>query len=360
MASSPAERALLAVLRPQPDPVYPLAAVEGLGAGEGGELAGLLRAHGLEGWAHARLRQAGARLPAGLGEALERAHTRTVAAAILALDGFARVSRELSAAGVEHVPLKGARLLRELYPDPGTRAVSDLDVLVRLEDLDRADRALRGLGLEADSPREQDRMDRFAHHRHYVMPGPVRITVELHVKLSSTYGLGVRPAALWEGAEPARGPEATALERRLAPLVELHWLLVHVANHGYGLALKWLLDLRLLLEREGVDGAALLRMARASGTVGACGFALALLARLAGSADAAALWQRFGPAAGPLRWPALELLGRPAAFFGRAAALRAKWPAYGLLVFLADGPVEQARVAARTVGFKAHLEGLIR
>lgn len=53
----------------------------------------------------------------------------------------------LQSAGVETMVLKGVHsLLRGLYPDPGTRMVRDIDILVRPHDLKPALTALEGLG----------------------------------------------------------------------------------------------------------------------------------------------------------------------------------------------------------------------
>ena len=152
MALSTPFRALLAVIRAQPDAEYSLESTPDLHAPGRAELLGLLRQHGLSGWAHRVFADAGIALPSDLADPLASDHAQHTARSILALDAYERISQVLSGARVEHVPLKGIRFLDKLYPDPGTRAISDLDVLIRREDVARTDALLRKAGYVGEEP----------------------------------------------------------------------------------------------------------------------------------------------------------------------------------------------------------------
>ena len=89
------------------------------------------------------------------------------------------------AAGIQALVLKGAALCHLVYPDPGLRPMSDLDLLVPASDLRRAQRLLAGLGFDAPLPPGPTL------HRH--LPAAtrrvagVRVQVELHHRLFSDY-----------------------------------------------------------------------------------------------------------------------------------------------------------------------------
>ncbi len=354
------QRALLALVRPVPDADYPLDEVLRLDEAGRAELQALLRRHGLGGWAHKVYRDAGVRLPDDLSAPLRITHSANTAHGILALSAYERLSGVLSAAGVDHIPLKGIRLLETLYPDPGTRQLSDLDVLVREEDVDRADGALRAVGYRGEEPGMWRRQGRYAHHHSYDAPSPIAFHIEVHWRLSSAFGLRRRPSWLWEEARRVGGGQGSR-EFALRPDVEFHGLVLHAANHAYQLSLKWLLDLRLLLEQSGAGSAAsaLADRAAGSGAAGACALVLGLVREVGGAATAEGLraaclartpWSRRG---------VVRALAAPEVFLERAEWLGKRWPHYGLTVWLADDLRDRVLVAAANVRYKMDLEGLV-
>ncbi|MBI5502682.1 MAG: nucleotidyltransferase family protein [Deltaproteobacteria bacterium] len=397
----PSHHLLLAVVRAQPDRAYPLDDVAALDAADRTELLGLLRRHGIAGWAHRVFTDAGVALPADLVDALRAEHAQNTARSILALAAYERISRLLSGAGIEHIPLKGIRLLETLYADPGTRHLSDIDVLIRERDVEGADGVLREAGWAGEAPAMWERQERFAHHHGYEAPAGFSGRLELHWRVTSSFGRGIPAREPWEGASAAGGG-AGSFERRLAPTMELLGLLLHVAQHGYGASLKWLLDLRRFLEaaggggdpstrfarsglragravgREAADGgrrsagggeeaadggesaalraSELRRLVERSATWSPSFFALSLVAQICGSSGAAELAGRVRPWA--VRARVLDALGSPEWFLERGAVLRRKWPSYALLVALNDRAVDQARVVYGNVAYKLGLEGV--
>ncbi|MBI5485914.1 MAG: nucleotidyltransferase family protein [Deltaproteobacteria bacterium] len=368
MALRTSHRVLLGVVRAQPDREYPLDAAGALDAAGRAELLRLLRQHGLCGWAHRVFAEAGVGLSGELGKALWAEHAQNTARSILALAAYERLSRWFSGAGIEHIPLKGIRLLETLYPDPGTRHLSDIDVLIREADVGRADAALRAAGWGGEAPAMWERQERFAHHHGYEAPAGFAGRLELHWRVTSSFGRGVSASELWEGSAFAKATadKAGTLERRLAWAVELHALLLHVAMHGYGASLKWLLDLRKLLEpRSGASvsdaaeadlSGALASLVNRHATWSPSYFALRLVAQICGSSRAAELAGVVRPWG--VRARALEVLGTPEWFLERGAVLRRKWPSYVLLVALNDRAVDQARVVYGAVAYKLGVEGV--
>lgn len=79
----------------------------------------------------------------------------------------------LTAARIEHIPLKGA-VLKEYYPEPWHRQSGDVDVLVRESDLDSAIEALRSVGYTTDGKHDYHDVSLFS---------PAGVNLELHFNL---------------------------------------------------------------------------------------------------------------------------------------------------------------------------------
>lgn len=137
--------------------------------------------HGIAPLAHAHLRE-GAALPAGARHSLaalavRHRHANRTRFAVLAeiLDAFAR--RDINA-----IVLKGAALAHVLYPEPGVRAMRDLDILVPVKQVYEAREALRSLGFKIT---EEPPSRYSADHHHLpdcsIVRDGLSVSVELHV-----------------------------------------------------------------------------------------------------------------------------------------------------------------------------------
>lgn len=154
--------------------------------------------------------------------AAQRRQQSRIQAAVLSeiVDAF-------TAAGIEHVILKGAILAHVLYSDSGLRPMSDLDILVAPDSAARAQTLLGTLGFDAPL-QPASRLLRFHHH----LPPATRrrdgvtTTVEIHRDALT----GDQPAALRLGAlsEPPR--EVVVGTRRLRALGHAD-MLVHLSWH---------------------------------------------------------------------------------------------------------------------------------
>lgn len=71
---------------------------------------------------------------------------RRAATALAATELVGDVARRLAGAGIEVMPVKGALLQHWLYDDPSERRLSDVDLLVRSGDLERAVERLESAG----------------------------------------------------------------------------------------------------------------------------------------------------------------------------------------------------------------------
>jgi hypothetical protein len=139
---------------------------------------------------------------------------------------LAELLAALHAASIDVVVLKGAFLAQAVYPDPALRAMSDVDLLVRERDLERAASALRAMGW-----REGDALPAGGHQ----LPTFDRegVQVELHWTIEDDGApFAIDIDGLWARAVPASIGRARALA--LAPEDLLLHLCLHTAyGHGW-------------------------------------------------------------------------------------------------------------------------------
>ncbi len=135
----------------------------------------------------------------------------------------------LEEAGIEAVVLKGGALAHTLYPDPGERSMSDLDLLVPPERAGAARRALTSAGWR----QAEDRYPEENYRRHYHLPplldeGGSGVALEIHTGLL----LPGHPFALEPGTVRGRARTASLDGRPLRvphPVDHLVYLCLHFA-----------------------------------------------------------------------------------------------------------------------------------
>lgn len=198
-----------------------------------------------------------AALPAGVRERLRDAVRRTAAHNLLAVARFQQVVDALAAAGVPVCPLKGIHLLDAVYrDDPGSRPLSDVDLLVPVGAADEAVARLEeALGLEETPLSRRLR----GVHPERVLAGRAFV-LELHTRLGTAHGW----ASTWEELSPAPGRihdrDVHVLDRET---VLVH-LVTHLVRHRPLSRLVWVED-ALRWGALGVDGARASAVARRLG-----------------------------------------------------------------------------------------------
>jgi hypothetical protein len=328
---------VLALLRHRLD--APQAARIELPAGSEGALLSYLRRHGLGGWAWHGLRQ-DRQLSEALRQGLRADWRTTQARSITALAEYERISAALSDAGVRHVPIKGMELLRTLYPDPGLRNLTDLDLLVDPGDFAAAHQALGGLGFEAGAKARASEQ-RYTHHVSYGRKGGV-FRLELHQRLALDF-----KELVWSEAM------ATAShELRLPPSATLYSLLLHAARHANSMSLKWLLDIRLWLERYPDSAAAVRALSQRGRTLGACSLAARMTHGLTGSAAAGRLASELSEQLPRCRAAMVLAAASPGVVLCEDRRLRSNWVTYVWLAWLPDAWGHRTRTVFDAFGFK--------
>lgn len=143
----------------------------------------------------------------------------------------AELTKALADEGVPHIFLKGSCLKHD-YPIPALRTMSDIDLLIYVEDFEKIDRAAVRLAGE--------RKDGDGNHRNYCFPGGVM--VEFHPNLlhhATPVGTGVNPG--WQYALE----ESSCGERLLSEEGFYLSILCHLANHFVcgGVGVRFVLDI---------------------------------------------------------------------------------------------------------------------
>jgi hypothetical protein len=190
---------------------------------------------------------------------------------------LAQAAAALRAAGVAAIVYKGQDYLARVYGDLGARSMADVDMLVRQDDLGRAERALIAAGFIAD-------VDcKLIHERKFCKDG---VAIDLHHALLQPARMRIDHEELFARATPSPlGHDLLALEPTDA-------LLVHCVNQtvkGYSLPASSYLELQALLERA--DATETLRRAARYQMLSALFTSLASLGEL-GCTQAAALAER--------------------------------------------------------------------
>ncbi|MFP7735353.1 nucleotidyltransferase family protein [Priestia aryabhattai] len=161
-----------------------------------------------------------------------------------------RVSKLFSEQNIRTVFLKGPVLAQDLYGDLSLRTSSDLDILIPIEKLEKAEELLLALGYEKDDYIETVLNDwRWRHHHVTYIHPRTKMKLEIHWRLHP--GPGKEPSfnELWERKSKS---ELTSYPVYLLGTEDLFLFLVsHGARHGWS-RLRWLVDIRQLM-RQRVD-----------------------------------------------------------------------------------------------------------
>ena len=203
-----------------------------------------LNRYELGGYLHALWSDAGRldSLPGAWQEALRRAHRKTAVDTLTALGEFRAIGRVLVEERVPFIVLKGGAYLHDLYDDPGTRRLTDIDLLIRREDAGRLARRLMGAGYRGEIAVD------YPWDRRFEMWRPVEAPCRFQFHWGMpTAGPETQAEGLWSRSVAGVLEEVPC--RRLAPFDALPYHAAHLAAHYFGPQLKWVVDLREMLRR---------------------------------------------------------------------------------------------------------------
>ena len=169
---------------------------------------------------------------------MTRAYYANAARNILLYAELGRVLKALGSEGIEVVVLKGAALAETIYPSIAHRPMGDVDLLVRPQHLERAQRTLEVVGYRfVPEPEGQFKPfdTRFTGEMAFCQEEGIGALIELHWEIiipewyRRTTALKVE--VLWERARPFELEGAAAWQ--LSPEDTLIHLCVHLAAHAF-------------------------------------------------------------------------------------------------------------------------------
>ena len=177
-----------------------------------------------------------------------------------------RVLDGLAQGGVSAIPFKGPVLARSIYGEMALRPFSDLDFLLRPDDVDRALTILETLSYRLPSTLSpsRERYFRRFHNQYLISRGDAKVLIEPHWALTQ-HIFAVHPdqEALWERAVSIDIDGYRV--RRFAPRDELLVLCIHGFTEQWR-RLKWICDIaEFVRANRTIDWDALLREASAVG-----------------------------------------------------------------------------------------------
>jgi hypothetical protein len=164
-----------------------------------------------------------------------------------------RVLSHLESAGIQALPYKGPVLAKALYGDVTERQFSDLDILIRPEDVLKAKAALRALGHECSPElRQQEEPAYIASGCGYVFHSPAgRNLLDLQWRIVPRfYSIEFDVAGFLDRAEEVILDGCTLRTLRGEDLLLV--LCVHAAKHVW-VQLSWLCDIAQLIKSQKID-----------------------------------------------------------------------------------------------------------
>jgi hypothetical protein len=197
---------------------------------------------------------------------------------MLALSGeMEQLAKVFSENGIRSLFLKGPVIAADLYGDVSLRTSCDLDFLIPIKEMGRAESLLVSLGYVKDDYIVSVLNDWIWRHHHTAFIHPEKkIKVEVHWRLNPAPAKEPKFEDLWE-----RRRQSSLISRPIYYLgrEDLFMFLVsHGARHGWS-RLRWLLDIKQLVEQK-VDWPTLILLLRKHQFTHIGGQALLLLARL--------------------------------------------------------------------------------
>lgn len=228
-----------------------------------GAFTALVNRHEVSALVYASLRKHAVNLfPDNVREKLKERSEQVRRQALLHAAELVRLIRKFAGHGIEVLPLKGMMLSLQLFGDPGMRHSRDMDLMVKLEDLDRSDRLLEAEGYRRIFPgagmTARQRRYLISEGCHY---GYQHERLGLHLELHWRCDLWTPELSeeLWSGCRQVdwmgvriKCPAEDAL---------LLFLCDHGARHKW-MRLKWLGDVAMLLSQRPAECDDLLTIAR--------------------------------------------------------------------------------------------------
>lgn len=205
-------------------------------------------AHGIAPLIYHSLQRSGGTtlLPSGAAETLRTSYYGNAARNYLLYDELRKVLKAFRDEGIGVIVLKGAALAETVYPNRTLRPMSDIDLLVRKENLSNVEAKLIGMGYVLEK-RIETKEYYIEHHYHWVFTKRSATSIEIHWHIQRpTSPFRIDIDGLWQRAQWTKIAAAEALV--LSPEDLLLHLCQHMHKHNLIGGIRPLCDIAHVVE----------------------------------------------------------------------------------------------------------------
>jgi len=198
------------------------------------------------------------KIPDDAREKLEKFYHFNTARNAWILLSLEKVAEALSYRNIPFILIQGTSLLADVYSNPSLRYLSDIDILIKEENLNGIEDIISPLEWKmSDYPRDKEWCLKNLNHLPLFYRAGQPVPLEIHFKLS--YPEGVREANsswIWEKAPKAK------IRSAQAPIPSPENIILHLSMHIFKkshindltILLRHCCDISAILERYGVSG----------------------------------------------------------------------------------------------------------
>jgi hypothetical protein len=240
--------------------------------------------HGLTPLLLKNLKLATAELPDNVLRQLEQNNSRTVRQNLFLTSELLSALSSLRDSGIEAVPLKGAVLATTIYQDLALRPFSDIDLLIRREQIADAESVIGKLGYEPEFSAPLAHRERWLRQQCELTFRRAGISrIELHWDIAHPhFALATGVDGFWSRLTSTSIGDASVPDLSEQDLLFI--LIVHGTRHAWS-RLMWLVDVAELLRTSSkIDWAPFLKDAEGRGAARIVGTAFMLVKKVFGVA----------------------------------------------------------------------------
>ena len=245
-----------------------------------------------------RLLQQGlfAALPEPARARLDAVYVDSAARAMARYRELERLLERFADANVAAVALKGIYLAKAVYAEPALRPMADIDLLFRVEDLERAQAVLFALGYTREEPDRPVTDYASGSHQLSAFQRGGLLGVDVHMRLEAPDApFAIDLDGIWQRARPWSVNGQSLLALSPEDLL-LHLCLHATYHHRFRIGLIALVDLREVIRRAPLDWERFVARARAWRAQTPAYLGLALANRLVGATVPAPVLAALAPA----------------------------------------------------------------
>jgi len=185
-----------------------------------------------------------AKLPNDLTTKLRSHYYASLRHNLLLLNELNKVLKAFNETGIDVIVLKGAALAQTVYPDIALRPMGDMDLLVKKENLEKAEKLLADLGYDKFIKKDSKRHP--FHNTYLRIVNEESFVIEIHWNLvRKIFYTNINLNELWVDAIPTDSLGTKVL--RLSPLHSLLYLCWHGSHHSFK-RLLWLCDIAQIIK----------------------------------------------------------------------------------------------------------------